>query len=813
MNRKLIIYFVFALVVLSDSVVAQGQVYFNNLEDPLVEGNWIGLNTVDSGLAYSGWHYSQTDSLRPYGLGIEQAFPAGLARANTKVLISGRVKSNVKNNNALFVVTLVNGEETLFWKGIPLAPILNGENIWCYFSDSTLIPADLTSKSKLKAYLWNNDGKSSTGIDDLRVEFKAMDNPTFIPKITNSSPNIVDEETKSVLFTNQYYSVRYALPGNVLSIVGNTDGIIVDNIVYYSEREVKGDKSQSQLKWRFTGSNKTKNGKKLNFKASNRNGRIKLAVICNDNSQEIQFVVEEKYRKKQTVSRESLIFDCSQPLSEVYRNNRKLDTNLFQKEYWLDKQGVKIGEGNNSLIVYHVPEISSLQLDAENNLLFVNLDYEKDHPFFRFPLNPDSTDWKKEESASRYKKGDKRKYRFNLVAGNSTRTLPRFMKSPSGFEATYIWTEHADFTDIRTNRATYFGSEKVSRHDSAIGGFVKFNVPVTKSVFYDNPDSITNHDASGGVFTSYESTIMTDSPFSDFLFQIAGRGNEICLHTPEQFTTTPKRLEEALAYMQTNFGSPSWIDHGNNNGPQSNREDLVCDGTLEHSPFFAIDLWDKYGVKYLHNAYYEEFDTYNGWQFESSIEKPHNGFGDFFPKPDYYRHPTRTRNLIHWPTTSALFVKDPNLWDYLFNTKKLQNLVDNRIVEINHCYPPWANPKKGMWTYGNDSTIIAQPGFNQALANMAQLRDDGKLNVCTIEDFLDYRTAIDKIAYRVLPDGRIRLTNNGNVDIKKLSMVAKAKAVTVNGLIPKQKKVGDEIIFWFDVGAGEIKIIRVTKLM
>jgi len=33
-------------------------------------------------------------------------------------------------------------------------------------------------------------------------------------------------------------------------------------------------------------------------------------------------------------------------------------------------------------------------------------------------------------------------------------------------------------------------------------------------------------------------------------------------------------------------------------------------------------------------------------------------------------------------------------------------------------------------------------------------------------------------------------------------MVAKAKAVTVNGLIPSQKKVGDEIIFWFDIGVG-----------
>ena len=141
----------------------------------------------------------------------------------------------------------------------------------------------------------------------------------------------------------------------------------------------------------------------------------------------------------------------------------------------------------------------------------------------------------------------------------------------------------------------------------------------------------------------------------------------------------------------------------------------------------------------------------------------------------------------------------------------MQTLIDNRVVEINHTYPPWVDPKKGMWTYDADSVIVAQPGFNQALANMAQLRDEGKLNICTIDDFLDYRTAIDKINYSILPDGRIRLTNNGNSDMKELSMVAKAKAVIVNGIIPNQKKVDDEIIFWFNIGVGETKVIRLVE--
>ena len=801
-------YLLFTIASILFSLSSQSQVYFNDLEDKNVKGNWIGLSTIDSDSAYSGTYYSKTDSLNPYGLGIEQRFPNDLHRTNTMLTISGYVKSNLKNNHALYVMTLTNGKETLLWKGIPLAPIFKEKDIWYYFSDSILVPANLTSNSKLKAYLWNQDKSATTGIDNLKIEFKTFDNPTFIPVLTDDTNNNITKKSTLELFSNGYYNITF---DNTISISGNTNDNILNNISYFSEGLIKGVKTTHQLNWKYTGSTKTKNGKELKFKASDRYSKLNLVLICNDYSPEIQFVVEEKYKRKQLINRSSLIFNYSQPLEKIYRNNRLLDTLHFKKEYWLDKQGVKIGKGKNSLLIYHTPHISSLQIDTDNQLMVANLDYEKDHPFFRFPLNPDSSNWKKEESTSQYKKGDKREYHFKLNVGNNVKTLPRFMKNPAGFEATYIWTEHADFTDIKTNRATYFGSEKISHLDSTTGGFVHYNIPVTKSVLYDNPDSISNYDISNGAFPTLESAIQTDSLFSEFLFQIAEKGSEICLHTPEQFTTTPERFEEALSYMQTNFGSPSWIDHGNNNGHQNNREDLICDGTLEDSPYYAVDLWNSYGVKYVHNAYYEELNTYKGWQYEGSLEKPYSGFGDFFPKPDYYKHPTRSHNMIHWTTTSALFVKEPYLWDYLFNMNKLQKLVENRAIEINHTYPPWVDQKKGMWTWNSDSIIVAQPGLNRTLANMAQLRDEGRLNVCTVANFLDYRTSIDKIKYSILPDGRIRLTNDSDSDIKKLAMVAKAKAVTVNGIIPNYKIVGDEIIFWFDIGVGNTIIIRIIE--
>jgi hypothetical protein len=787
-----------------------GQVFFNNLENKQFSENWIGLQSIDSGNAFSGIYFSKTDSITPYGLGIEQSFPIDVINKNTIVVFKGYVKSNNVNNDALYVITLVDdNNSTLLWKGIGLSSVMYEKDNWYQFMDSIIIPANLTERTKLKAYLWNQNKKSITSIDDLEIEFKPLINPSFIPDLNP----LTGQNTTSThpIYSNDYYSVLFDPTFGLLKFGDNNDEIVINSLDYYSEREIKGKKKTSLASWKYLGEKKNNQRYELNFKSKVKGSKIRLTIICYDTSQRVEFIVGDTYNRNQYVTRESLVINYTNPVTEVYRNNRKIDTANFQPEYWLDNEGVQIGKGEGSILMYHNPEVSSLQLDNVNHRLYVNLDYEKDHPFFRFPLNPDSNNWKKEESASKYHRKDKREYRFNITIGSNAGTIPRFMKNPGGYLATYIWTEHADFSDIRTNRAVYFGSETISYADSSTGGFVYYDIPVTKSVFYDNPDSISNLDASNGTFNSLESTILTDSNFLDFLNQISARGHDICLHTPEQYTTTIPRLKEALSFMQKEYGSPTWIDHGNNNGPHNNREDLVCDATLKNSPFYSIDLWKNYGIKYLHNAYYEELNTFRNWQFDGSLEKPYSGYGDFFPKPDYFTHPTYSYNLYHWTTTSALFVPNGSLWNYLFNEEKLTGMINNRYVEINHTYPAWVDPMKGMWTYNADSIIVEQPGFNTALANMARLRDEGKLNICTIKDFLNYRTAIDKIKYELLNNGNIRIINNNDFDISDLTMVINTKKVLVGEIEPDQKTVDNETVFWFDIKAGESKVIYIKE--
>jgi len=798
------------LFVLTFNAYLFPQTYRTTLEDSTFSKMWIGTQSIDSGFSHSGTHYSLTDSVNPYGLGIEMFFPEGKRGKNTLLEIEGWVKSDKANAYSIFVFSIEKQGETVFWKGIPLSPLLMEQAKWFRFYDSVPIPANLTSSGKIKAFLWNAGQRQKVGIDDLSISFKEKKSNTYIPELASLDYSRRTYPEK-LLFSNNYYSIVYQQDKKQLIIRGKGEEQIIDDFRYLLNYSSTIGNTNELSNLEFVGS-KNKNGiTVLKFVIKTIVNRLKMEVSCNQESAKIGFSITEKYTKACAVHRSAILLEASVKASEIYRFNRKADMVKFQNEYWLDKEGIKFGDADSSLIIYHNKDISSLQFDKNGKRLLVNLDWEKDHPFLRFPLENDSIDWKMEQSFSTYKRGDKRIYYFSVYAGGKVANLPRFMKNPFGFEATYIWTEHADFSDIRTNRATYFGSEEIALADSAIGGFVKYNIPVTKSVFYDNPDSIANTEASNGMFNSLECAIKTDTAFSRFLDEVYAKGSEICLHTPEQFTTTPGQLDEALSFMQNKYHSSSWIDHGYNNHQQNNREDLVCDGSLKDSPFYSIGKWNEYNIKYLWNPYYEDYYSFKDFGFNSSIEKAYIGWGDFIPKPDYWQHKNKTANIYHWPTASAMFVDTEGMWDYLFNTEKFNDFIENWSVEINHCYPAWTDPKKGFWVYNSDSLIVAAEGFNKTLKLMSDLCDQGKLNVCTIGDFMDYRLSTENVEYRILTDGRVKISNNSGKLIKGLSFATKAKFVLVDRQWPNQKIVEDDLIFWFDIEAGESKIVRVIN--
>ncbi|NOX84609.1 MAG: hypothetical protein GXO86_01385 [Chlorobi bacterium] len=795
------------LIFLTAGIRAQQMIFLNNLEDSAYSAPWINVQLSDSGIAHTGNYCSINEgTTNPFGLGIEMRFPEGVKNKNTTLKIEGWAQNMGGPGLATFVICIEENGKSWFWKGIDLFAGSPEKNKWYKFSDSLLIPANVTKNSVFKAYLWNRAKNDTIAVDDLKIEFSRFPNPSYIPKLQPEKVN-TSPDSNHVLFKNNFYQVEYDPGRKIISVLNGNGKRIIDAIRFYSKREVDGNILTNQPEWEKVSVKNGKKGTEILSKTGDKLSDFQLKLICKPGNPAIEFIINEKYNTVQEIIREAVVLESSVEIGEVYRANRLSDTGNFQNQYWLDKEGVKFDDSTGSWLIYHTPDVSSLQLNTDKKQLWVNLDYEKDHPFLHFPLNNDTTDEKMDWSRSTYKKGIKKQFAFTVYTGIVAGALPRFMKNPAGFEAAYIWTEHADFTDIRTNRAVYFGADTIKNAEDATGGFVKYDIRVTKSVFYDNPDSVTNTKDSDGLFNGPECSIITDPSFFVLLEQLNNRGNEICLHTPENKTSNRKRMKKALRFMRENFGSPTWIDHGYNNHLENNREDLVCDATIKESGNYLLKLWRKYGVNYFYNPYYEDYFTFARWQFYYFLSKPYVGFGDFLPDPGYWKHPSRTGNIVHWPTKGVLYAPRESDWDYYFNDQVLEEFISGRGVEINHCYPPRVNPEKGFWRYGSDSTVIASPGFNKTLERMAGLKKAGRLNVTTIKDFLDYQLAVEKVKYEILTDGRVKVTNGGDKTIKNLSFAVRADTVTVDGQIPRQKTAGGDIIFWFDLGAGESKVI------
>ena len=617
-------------------------------------------------------------------------------------------------------------------------------------------------------------------------------------------------------FSGKYYQFEAnEKKGNLVvkSIDGETIFLLKKYVDEFIEGNRKDTSRQNIIKFKLVSSSQTEKLSQVVLKYSSLAADILLTCELKNESPEIIFSVLTTYKKQVSILREAFLIDFEVPVSEVYRKNRMLHKEDFQDEYWLDKEGAKFGTGKRSAFIYHVPKISSLQLNTIAKELIVNLDYYRDHRFLHFPHVEGKVNVKEDLSPAFYKPGEKRTNSFSVFTGIEVPELPRLMLNPNGFLSAYIFTEHADWTDIRTHRAVYFGSEDITEAGKATGGFVKNKIPVTKSVFYANPDHVLNSQSTHqNIFTTPIASVKETEGFFDFLKQLNDRGYDICLHTPDQLTSERPLLDEAISFMKKNFNTVSWIDHGYNNGAKNNREAFVCDGLNKDSRSFAKDIWEKYGTKYFWNTYHEDYAPDDSLLlFNSSQIIPYIGFGDCIPTPNYWQHPTKTADFYSWCTRDMLEMADVGLWNYLFSPERLNDFAYNRTVKFNHCYPAGGVVDKGFWKINDQKKIVVEPEFEKVLERLATYRDSGLINLSTVRDLMNYWIDCEKIKFDYNSDGKIKITNLNDHTIKGLSLAAKANAVSVEGKTPIQKKDGGDLIFWFDLNAGESVILHLSK--
>ena len=768
---------------------AQAQHYANDFDN---QYTWYPPWTNIHILADSSQVVTYCDSTIEYGLGISIAMPDSLIGQNLHFAFQADFRFPDTLGSGELVLSITRQDEGVFWQNYPLNTYANDSAAWFPVHFEINLPADRLSESTINFFVWNQE-KSTIHIDNAVVDLTPWTMPSFLPET---------EILREMPSEDDFY--LQGLDGTPLSYpIGMLNEYILDEdtiVEYYPFKSV--DVEKDPLK-----------------------GYHYIAVSDIDSTNLLLWhdhpVVFTNFHQSCQLLRHALVIPFIDSTLTVYRKNMAIDTTLFQPYYYLDHEGFQIGTGKRSVIAYHQEMISSIQLDAVNRIAYFNLDYWRDHPLIRYPLNDSIVDQFDDISCHHIHAGQSWTHFLTLSIGNEVKDLPRIMPIPKGYASGIIFTEHADWSDLRTHRATYFGSETITKAKDATGGFVFYGIPVTKSVFYNNPEGITNTVASKGAFTGLQATIKTDKEYYRFLRQLYDLGYEICLHTPEQYTTTRDNLDEALRFMQRKFKSASWIDHGYNNTSRNNREDLVCDGLKQDAECFAADLWRRYGIHYLWNAYYEE-NRMEQWDYDNNLTQPYPGFGDALPNRqvtsiagyDYGKYSLDSPGFfmpqptfLAWCTPSTLEATKDSDWDYYYSEERLLNLVNSHNVHITHIYPAWTVPHRSFWTYDADSTIVALPGMNRAFERIARLRDEHRLLPMTVQRYLDYYSGLRGVEYEILDDRHIKLT--ANKDLPGFTLLCTAPIRFDDNRFYEYRKEGNQYYVWFKLKAYEPVIIEI----
>jgi hypothetical protein len=748
---------------------------------------------IEDSSSFSGRYLSRLPVGTEFSHVFEYQLPDSLKGKNLEISISARYRFAAETGRCYFVADISHEDKNLVYRADSLASF-NSTGNWAKFEAGTKVPADMTTNSRIKTYFWN-PSNIAVDLDELEVRIAVLHTPSFIPEM--EIPTI--KGRPRVLAQQGIFELLY-FPTSESVAIADRKGRLLTGPLGILSASKNQKSSHYKAKWRVYKQYENTDGTRITV-LRNRSGlfRNRLTITTNKTSL-IEVSLSSFSTRIKALGRHSIVLPFTELITEVYRDNGQLDTAQFQHEYYIGSGGLTAGKDDRCLHIFDPKPPVSMQLDTEAKLLLVNIDYDADHPQIHYPLARNKNDFFVDRSARRFGRGEELRAEISFFAGQTVPVLPRLMPYPKGYEAAIIWTEHADYTDLRTQRAVHFGHEDIIEAEKAVGGFTAHNIPVTKSVFWHNPDSVSNATTSEGLFPGLHASVSDDPEFFHFLKQLHKLGNEICLHTAGQFTENRDTVKKALRFMKNHFGSPTWIDHGYNNAEIFNRENAVCDGFNPGSDYFMADLWEEFGIKYFWNPYYEEVRPFEDWKTGGQFMIPYPGFGDAFP----YRAVSKVNgfpNAVFWSTTGTLEVPEDPLWDYFFSEDHLQALIRHRSLWINHVYPAWARPGKGFWVMDEHKKVVVMPGLDRALQKLDRYRREGKILPLTIRDYLDYYTAVQQVVIERQTDNTFSVFNPGEQSIEGLSLIVRASYIEVNGKKPQMKELNGETIFWFDLPA------------
>lgn len=427
--------------------------FFTDLEGRSFSDFWKGTESIIEGSAHSGTHFSRIDNQHVLGLSYQSELPDFIKTKNFALVVEFYYKIQNIAHKAILTMTLTRKDSLIFQENFTVGSD-SAVNRWAIFRCRSNFPGNLPPNSILSVTL-KQVGKSIIDVDDYKISFNRIGRPSFI--ISNKK-----EENRSLfssfsfrpIYKNKFYTILYSDKLGDLQVRSIKNDKIFSSLKYYIQwMEGKDTTFAYADKLAFTPGEKDE----LIISGQTVISNFTLKLIVSESSPLIKAESKTIFKDSVHLLREALVFDFSPGITEVYRKNTLLDSKRIRNEYWLDKEGLKIGSQSTTVYIYHNPAISSLQLTGKLSQLTINLDYYKDHPLAE--LVYDSLHKRIQDISCNYYKADAvRENDFQLFVGFDVGSLPRFMKSPNGYLSSYVLTNESDCIDLMTKINNGIGS-------------------------------------------------------------------------------------------------------------------------------------------------------------------------------------------------------------------------------------------------------------------------------------------------------------------------------------------------------------------
>ena len=517
---------------------------------------------------------------------------------------------------------------------------------------------------------------------------------------------------------------------------------------------------------------------------SNPYAKVTHKYEMSSSSPNVNYEATLQYKQDVSVTEERFDFIVpAQSAQVVARDLQLIDFDTTQA-YWSDADTPKVVKFSNGLFFGGNDTVDSMQLrvsESDSRLSFYS-DYEENHPHYTYVIGAKGETVYNNQNKRAADEVSSVSIFFAINPNSPLKPLIK-TRQPYGYDATLVFTNHADNETIEAVNAVSYGTEDIADPDYGTKGVVGRGLGWTKSVFVS------------GVNDPYAD--LEDEDYKSLTDKMYEDGVEIIAHTITTGTDSREAVQGGLRIL-SQYQAKNWIDHGGGNG-NDNREVLALQGAVRDSNNYILDLLDQYNYKYA----WSYIDLYtsglNIVQPASTSEvRPF-----LFYNNQIDDDTSDSKKIYFWSTKNTSSTPEIH-----YTTTAVDSLIGERGIHVGHDY--LGMPTRDNHTfYTNPSTgkVEIYPVFDAELAYIAQKKEDCYLWSPTVSKMGDYLISLRGVVVTNNKDDTYTVTNNSSASVTGITLLAEndINSVTIDGksLVSFGGSVGSKELVLPTLNAGQ----------